>query len=93
MSGERSLERALAAAYDEIQFQMVPGNGTDFAIQLMQTNAIGRRTRWAALSDAEVGQLIGGMEAADREGSIDHAGKALWADLEHEIARRTGEAP
>lgn len=36
--------------------------------------------RWAAFTDRELGALLGALEAADREGSIDDVGKALWAE-------------
>lgn len=47
--------------------------------------------RWAATTDRELGLLIGGLESAERDGTIDHAGKALHAELEQELARRVGE--
>jgi hypothetical protein len=49
---------------------------------------VARTTRWESLSDREIGALIGALEAADREGSIDHVGKALQAELEAKLALR-----
>jgi hypothetical protein len=50
-----------------------------------------RLDRLHAFTDRELGLLIGGLEAAEREGTIDHAGKALHAELEQELTRRTKE--
>ena len=44
--------------------------------------------RWAGLAILEIEALIVGLAASDRDGSIDHTGKALWAELEHELEHR-----
>jgi hypothetical protein len=46
--------------------------------------------RWGHLSLLEVEALLVGLAASDRDGSIDHTGKALHAELEQELARRLG---
>ncbi|MSW51111.1 MAG: hypothetical protein F2817_09540 [Actinobacteria bacterium] len=46
------------------------------------------RNRWGAFTNLELDALCAGLEAADRDGSIDHGGKALLAELDDEYRRR-----
>lgn len=51
-----------------------------------------RSDRWAYFELLEVAALAVGLAAADRDGSIDHTGKALHAELEEELSRRLGSS-
>jgi hypothetical protein len=47
--------------------------------------------RWASFTSLELDALYAGLEAADRDGSIDHDGKALLAEIDDEYRRRFPE--
>jgi hypothetical protein len=49
--------------------------------------------RWEAFTDRELGAIIGAFEAADRESTVDEAGKALHAQADQEMDRRYPRRP
>jgi hypothetical protein len=64
----------------------------DTAVAAALKGTTATRPAWADASTLEISALVSGLAASDRDGSIDHTGKALHAELEEELERRLRES-